>query len=247
MRLSATLLLLSCATFAQNAEGSLTFEVASVKPHTGNTTGERPRTAQDPGRLVMTNRLLRSMIIEAFGIRNFQLEHPAWMGENRYDLVAKVPEGATKEQQQIMLRNLLAERFHLQVRRETRNLAALALILGKGEPKLTRNDSAPDPDVGIKQSVRNGIITETARQQSLAKFVTWLTGALDRPVLNETGVTGNYDFSMSWSLDTATSDADLHDALISAVQQQLGLKLESRKAPVEMLVVVSALKVPLEN
>jgi uncharacterized protein (TIGR03435 family) len=246
MRLTTTLLLLSCAAFAQNAEGSLTFEVASVKPHTGNTTGRRPRTAQDPGRLVMTNSLLRSMIIEAFGIRNFQLEHPAWMGENRYDLVAKVPEDATKEQQRIMMRNLLTERFQLQFRRQTRNLSALVLTLGKGEPKLTRNEASPDADAGIKQSVRNGIITETARQQSLGKFVTWLTGALDRPVLNETGLAGNYDFSMSWSLDTATSDTDLHDPLISAVQQ-LGLKIESRKVPVEMLIVVSALKVPLDN
>jgi uncharacterized protein (TIGR03435 family) len=246
MRLTATLLLLSCATFAQQPDESLTFEVASVKPHTGNTPGERPRTAQDPGRIVLTNRLLRSMIIEAFGIRNFQLEHPAWMDQNRYDIVAKIPEGATKEQQRIMMRNLLTERFQLQVRRETRTLAAFALVAGKGEPKLTRNDAPPDPDAGIKQSVRNGIITETARQQSLAKFVTWLTGALDRPVLNETGLTGNYDFSMTWSVDTATSETDLHDALISAVQQ-LGLKLESRKAPVEMLIVVSALKVPIEN
>jgi len=246
MRLTATLLLFVCATFAQKAEDSLTFEVASVKPHTADTPGQPPRTAQDQGRIVMSNRLLRSMIIEAFGIRNFQLEHPAWMDQNRYDIVAKIPEGATKEQQRIMMRNLLTERFQLQVRRETRNLAALALVPGKGEPKLTRNDAPPDPDAGIKQSVRNGIITDTARQQSMAKLVTWLTGALDRPVLNETGLDGNFDFSMSWSVDTATADTDLHDALISAVQQ-LGLKLESRKAPVEVLIVVSALKVPLEN
>ena len=246
MRRTATLLLLACATFAQKPDDSLTFEVASVKPHTGDTRGGSPRTAQDPGRIVMLNRLLRSMIVEAFGIRNFQLEHPAWMDQNRYDIVAKVPEGATKEQQRIMMRNLLTERFQLQVRRETRTLSALALVVAKGEPKLTRNEAPPDPAAGIKQSVRNGIITETARQQSMAKLVTWLTGALDRPVLNETGLAGNYDFSMSWSVDTATSDTDMHDALISAVQQ-LGLKLESRKAPVEMLIVVSALKVPVEN
>ena len=96
MRLTATLLLLACATFAQTADESLTFEVASVKPHTGDTPGRPPRTAQDPGRIVMSNRLLRSMIIEAFGIRNFQLEYPACMDQDRYDLVAKIPEGATK-------------------------------------------------------------------------------------------------------------------------------------------------------
>jgi uncharacterized protein (TIGR03435 family) len=155
------------------------------------------------------------------------------MDENRYDLVAKIPEGATKEQQRIMLRNLLIERFQLQVRRETRSLNALALTLGRGEPKLTRNDAAPDTGAGITQGFRDGLITQTARQQSMAQFATWLTGALDRPVLNETGLPGNYDFAVSWSVDTATSDT--------------GLKLESRKAPVEMLIVVSALKVPLEN
>ena len=169
------------------------------------------------------------------------------MDENRYDIVAKIPEGATKEQQRIMMRNLLPERFQLQLRHEPRTLSALALVIGKGEPRLTRNEAPPDPDAGIKQSFRDGTITHTARQQSMAKLVLWFFGVFVCFVLNETGQPGNYHFAVSWSVEAAASDTDLHDALISGLQQQVGMKLESRKAPVEMLIVVSALKVPLEN
>ena len=130
------------AAAAQTSDDALTFEVASVKPHVA-AAGHSEGSSQEggpgsgaPGRITVSNRLLRSMLIEAYGIRNFQIEHPAWVGENRYDIVAKVPAGATKQQAQIMMRNLLKERFQLQIRREKRDLPVYALVPAKNGVKM---------------------------------------------------------------------------------------------------------------
>jgi uncharacterized protein (TIGR03435 family) len=210
------------------------------------------------------------MIIEAWGIRGFQIEHPAWLAENRYDIVAKVPAGATKQQARIMMRNLLTERFHLEIRRETKDRPVYALTLAKGGSKLTPV-AAPTPGVapteidfaklktgsdGFPQApsgaqtimtiyMSGGKAKTTGLRQTLSKMVTWLTDVVNEPVIDQTGLKGEYNFSMLWT-PNPSQESEVSVDIFAAVQQQLGLKLERRKMPIDMLVVVSALKVPTE-
>jgi uncharacterized protein (TIGR03435 family) len=237
------------AVLAQKTEEALAFEVASVKPHpstgggsTGSTTTGGPGTS-DPGQITASNRLLRSLIIEAYGIRNFQIEHPVWMGEERFDIRAKVPPGATKHDAQIMMRNLLAERFALQIQRESRILPTYSLLVAKGGSKL-KPSADEEERPGIQMSAHDHQFIATGKKQSMAKMVTWLTGLVEQPVINETGLKGDYDFSLMFDIGP---DSDIRSDIFPEIQKQLGLKLEAHKKPVEMLIVVSALKVPIEN
>jgi uncharacterized protein (TIGR03435 family) len=237
----------------QTPDDSLTFEVASVKPRvpvagapTSSSMTGGPGT-DDPGHITCSNRTLRTLIIEAYGIRGFQIEHPDWVGEARFDILAKVPRDATKQQARIMMRNLLAERFQLQIRREKRDLPVYALTAAKGGIKIKASaETTTENSPGIVTSYRDGRASTIASRQSISKLLTWLTGMVDRPVLDTTGLKGDYDFNLTWSPDYS-HNGDPNADLFPAVQQQLGLKLEPRKMPIDMLIVVSARKVPVEN
>jgi uncharacterized protein (TIGR03435 family) len=264
------ILLLASAAAAQE------FEVASVKLHVardGEGNGSKmtggPGT-DDPGRIVVTNRTLRTLIIEAYVIRNFQIEHPDWMGDRRYDIVAKVPAGATHQDSRLMMRKLLEDRFELKIRRETRDLSVYALTIAKGGIKMTQS-TATTPGItgenidmsklktgsdGFSQMPAGAqtILTNytqagaktIATRQTIPKILTWLTSVVEKPVFDETGLKGEYNFSMVWAppgnmnLDTAAD-------IFTALPKQVGLKLESRKRPVEMLIVEGGRKDPIEN
>jgi hypothetical protein len=137
-----------CAALAQ------TFEVASVKP-AAPITGNRimvmmrggPGTP-DPGQITYTNVSLQNVLINAYGVKGFQISGPGWLDSERYDIVAKVPRGATKEQFMGMLQNLLAERFKLTLHREKKDLPMYALVVGKNGPKLKESVDGPAPKEG---------------------------------------------------------------------------------------------------
>ena len=267
-----------CGALAQTSDDSLTFEVASVKPHppvagepAGSSFKGGPGT-DDPGRITVINRMLSTLIIEAYGIRAFQLERPEWLTENRYDIIAKVPPGATAQQAKAMMRNLLVERFDLKIRREMRDVPVYAMVIAKDGLKMkpSADDPAgqpptpagadvldkmktggdgffrPPPNVQtILESFNDEGAKATGQRQSLSKIATWLRARSDRPVIDETGLQGNYDFSVTWPPDQ--NQAGIDYGLAPAVEKQLGPKLEPRKMPSEMLIVVSALRVPKEN
>ncbi len=280
---------IAAALFGQTAQPPLTFEVASVKPHpsrpgeaAGSTESGGPGT-KDPERIVIVNRTLRTLIITAYGIRGFQIEHPAWMGEKRYDIVAKVPAGASRQESRIMMRNLLAERFHVVIRRETRELPVYILTVDKNGLKMkssgqdTSKPAAPtttDPgksnrvtadksgmpqltpgEPGVFTIYTSGVARTVAQRQSISKILTLLSDYVDRPVLDGTGLKGEYDFTITWEPEgtqgaeagSPLAGGTIASSLYEALQRQLGLKLEPRRAPIEMLVVVSADKVPVEN
>src|SRR5271157_3691397 len=144
----------SCAAFAQTAENSPTFEVASVKPAApivGNRimVGMRggPGTP-DPGQITYNNVTLKNVLTNAYGVKSFQISGPSWLDSERYDIVAKLPRGATKEQFMVMLQNLLAERFKLTLHREKRDLPMYALVVGKNGPKMKESVEEPAPKEG---------------------------------------------------------------------------------------------------
>jgi uncharacterized protein (TIGR03435 family) len=257
------------------------FEVASVKTAPPmNSGGFRMGIgggpgSPTPGTITADHMPLRNLIMQAYGVKTFQIEGPAWLNDTYFDVVAKVPEGATKEQVPGMWRALLEERFKLTLHRETRELPVYALQVGKGGPKL--DEAAPEPpaeqasdshgftvSAAAPAGARGGNSMTFTRagapgkaQMSgtrlrMASFADMLGRNLDRPVVDETGLTGQYKIKLEWQRDEArpaagdTEVSDLPD-IFGAVQQQLGLKLQAKKANVEILVIDHIEKSATEN
>jgi len=259
--------------------GAQTFEVASVKtaaPGTRYAMRGGPG-GSDPGQITYTRVTLRSMLTKAYGIEGYQLAGPSWIEQERYDVAAKVPPGATKEEFRQMLRNLLAGRFGLVAHGETRELPIYALVVGKNGVKMQvsrpeqetgpegppvtsvslANDGLPVMPAGYKDHlIGMSIAGKTmlrAKGESLEDFAKFLSGDLDRPVFDRTGLTATYDFGIAWSSDQALAhESQLPPTLepgpdVFTALQQLGLKLEPRREPVEMVVVDHLEKVPSAN
>lgn len=265
--------LLSGLAFCQS------FEVASVKPSPppdparGTTVrADGGPGTNDPARFTTRNLNLRSLVTMAYTIESYRLSGPDWLINDMFDVEAKVPEGATKEQFRIMLRNLLRERFGLEVHSEQREMQTYSLTLARGGPKFkesageaeSRPDGFPagpklDPDgfpaLPPGRTPYMAIMYDRARMRvigvSMADFANRLAVQLGHPVTDATGLSGKYDLTLSWvsgSLRPQAGDADSPGPdLLGAVQEQLGLKLEPKKGPVEMIVIDHIEKLPTEN
>jgi len=301
-----------CAAWAQTAESSPAFEVASVKPAapmTGNfiRVGMRggPGTP-DPGQITYNNVTVKDVLMNAYGVKGFQISGPGWLGSERYDIVAKLPRGATKAEFMVMLQNLLAERFKLTLHREKKELPMYALVVGKNGPKLKESveDAAPkgggladrpaavmgkptvDRDgfpvlppaaagrAAVSLALMNGNVRITASKQPMSGLAEDLSRQLDLPVLDMTGLTGKYDFTLYFAPEglagmrlpggpppdasppgeagpgmpmASAPDGQSSPNLFTALQEQLGLKLEQKKGPVDLLVIDHMEKTPIEN
>ncbi|HWC97069.1 MAG TPA: TIGR03435 family protein [Candidatus Sulfopaludibacter sp.] len=334
--LGACLSIAACgAVLAQSSDNQLTFEVASIKPAEPMTGGRMmigsrggPGSA-DPGHLTYNNVSLKNLLTNAYGVRGYQITGPSWLDGERFDIVAKLPEGTTKDQVKIMLQNLLKERFGLAVHHETKDLPMYALVVGKGGSKMKEspedppapaavtggpNDAtaakAPEPpDVGkmmgkvvmgpdgtIKlpaaMMARTGCMNMMmmspsgpkshlqCSKQTMSAFVDQLSNQMDKPVNDMTGLKAKYDFTLDFLPDEngmgkmpmmpagGGAVAFAHDVergpgsgpgrgeqaeqvavppLPAALQEQLGLKLEQKKGPVDIIVVDKMQKTPTEN
>jgi uncharacterized protein (TIGR03435 family) len=314
---AAGMALFSSLALAQNPDRSLTFDVASIKPAAQQPMGRMmmgtrggPGTS-DPGQVRFMNMSLDLLIANAYDVKTYQISGPSWMGGARFDVTAKVPEGATKEQYQVMLQNLLADRFKLVAHKEKKQLPIYALMIGKGGPKLKESaaapadagepkgpppdpqamgrdgdpkpqamgkDGFPKPPAGARgmMAMFNGHgFRIQANQTTTTRITEMLADLLGRPVIDETALKAQYDFTLDFSPEGLTMmrgvpmpmgpppggmagggpdsgreggrEAESGPTIFSAVQEQLGLKLESRKGPVELIVVESVEKTPTEN
>jgi len=280
----------SIADYGQTTNAQQAFEVASVRMYDPASAARYtmrggPGTS-DPGRFSCQNCSLRSLIVAAYDIKEFQLTSPS--ASDRYGVEAKVPQGASKEQFRSMLQYLLAERFQLKLHHQPQEMTVYTLVVGKGGSKLTPSQSAatpPDPALptpgpiptGSKNgfpvpppgfisttALANGAYRMGATDAPMAKLVSMLSLLLARPVHDATGLDGGYDFQLFWSPEASTDnasprlaqdgspipavpDTDSSPTLLLAVQQQLGLKLESKKDQVDVLVVDHAEKIPTVN
>ena len=234
------------------------FDVASVKVNRSE-----PATAHFSitagARLTAKQQTLKDLILEAFRIWSFQLSGgPKWLDSDSYDIEAKSEQPTSEDQALLKLQALLKERFHLTIHRETRELPVYFLAVGKNGPKLRPSQSTESPMAMAGAGTNNGklmkkITGRNARMENLARAIPMMLGSENRPVLDKTGLTGSYDFVL-WS-DFARGGTvaqgnsmpeDGGQNVFVALQQQLGLTLESKKAPIEIIVIDRAEK-PSEN
>ncbi len=219
------------------------FDVVSLRP---NTTGAgRSSERTNSGHVTAENITPSSMIQQAFGVRASQIEGaPGWTETDKYDLNATT--GTTKDLNDVELRpyweSVLATRFRMKYHRETKEMQIYSLGVTKGGPRLTENTSGGDTSTHISNSAQHSSVTST--HISMPNFAALLGKRLDRTVLDKTGLTGSYDVKLEWSPDLSEDTGSA--SIFTALQDQLGLKLESGKGPVEVI-VIDNLERPTEN
>jgi uncharacterized protein (TIGR03435 family) len=225
----------------------LQFEVASIKPHGGPITVSGGPFSSGP-RVRYVAVKLTDLVTEAYGVRYEQVSGAPGWGDGpagaRYDIEAKAEGDAkpAKEQLQQMLQSLLAERFRLKVRRETADTPIYALVLAKGGSKLKAVDKGEG--VRVRASGTSQRMDGKTTMEFLARQLSISAGRL---VVDRTGLTGDYEYTLEWTPDSAAAPDDSPSvSIFTAVQEQLGLKLEPAKAQVEMLIIEHA-EMPAEN
>jgi uncharacterized protein (TIGR03435 family) len=252
--IGSAILGLACAVVLgqATAESNLAFEVASVKPHVDGAPGSTGRTGieEDPAQIRIENLSLRTLIAISYAVKGSeQLTGPGWLNTTTFDISAKPPAGYKHEQLQFLLRNLLVDRFKLTVHHETKPISAFALVIAKSGLKL---HEAVGPRGYL--TVRPGLIE--GKQRSIAELAGGLTRLLGRPVLDQTGLGAMYDLKLEWTPDAPPpilggAEAGGADepvlSLFTALQEQLGLRLESHKVPGDVVIVDHVDKVPTEN
>jgi uncharacterized protein (TIGR03435 family) len=244
--------LMACVLMGASAAGAgwgQVFEVASVRV---NKSGARGGTiAFSPGheRFTMTNMSLGALILVAYDVTVRQLAGAESLPLELYDIAAKAERPATRDEMLEMLRRLLADRFRLVVRRERREVPVYALTVAKGGPKL-QPSSTPEKDrrMPLVPSLAGGSEAGTGhlifKDESMADFAwalsrTSATG--DRVIVDQTALTGGYDFELKFVREGGDGPS-----IFEALPEQLGLKLESKKAPVEFL-IIEHVERPTEN
>ena len=241
----------------QTAANIPTFEVASVKR---NTTGERPSGDLKDDRFTMYNMPMRVLVARAYQVNNDRVVGPAWLDTDGFDIIAKLPPNPPENSLWLMLRNLLAERFQLKVHRDQTPVSVYALVVGKGRPRMheaapdSRRSQKCDPRDWPKEACQFQKMTVAELAESLPHLLprNWF----DAPLVDLTGLTGAYDFSLTWTVtdrppdETAGAPENVSQgapSLIEAIQEQLGLKIERRKAPADRIVIDHVERVPTEN
>ena len=256
------------------AQTAPSFEVASIKP--SNSTDRRQFfNIQPSGQIALRNLTVKRLIAWAYDLKQYQISGgPGWIDSDLFDVSAKPESPAKPEVIKQMLQSLMAERFQLVVRRETREMPGYALVVAKNGPKFKEvQESDPNlidlsarPDLAGRGGrpriaiVRRGRLTIQGADMPL--LVSQLSNILGRAVVDETGLTGTYDLKLEWVPDeyqvTMFQSLGVPDGfgapaadwqgptLFTALEEQLGLKLESQRGPVEMFLVESVQK-PSEN
>ena len=243
------------------------FEVASIKPSPADALGGMMFSGPAPAEFSIRNAPLLSIIMVAYGRRDYQLVgSPDWTQSERYDIRAKYPNPDARRQWTAMLRALLEDRFRLRTHVETREAPVYALVMARGDkrfgPQLQKTPRdcavylAELAKAGSSRVVNQGDPCAAgvygdgrgrnmwASGRTMAQIAAMLSGVTDRDVVDRTGLTGEFDVRLNWQPDagirsTPGQPGDGGVSLFTALQEQLGLKFESSRGPVEMLVIDS--------
>jgi uncharacterized protein (TIGR03435 family) len=238
MTLSTALLLLAATLHAQPR-----FEVASVRHNRALACLGPWNFAAAHGAVNALRAPLRRIVSRAYNLTDDRVSGPAWLDSECYDIRAKAPANAADADLMPMLQTLLAERFHLLAQLDSAECPVFALVIDKGGSKLR----AYDEKVAVPPSANGAQILFMARHlPDLCERLGKVTG---RPVIDRTGLQGDYQIELAYLpfVPTVSDPADLAADIFSAVRNQLGLRLDSERAPVEILKIQSIDKVPTRN
>src|SRR5215475_4421518 len=224
-----------------------TFDAASIKRIApGNADGSTVEFL--PAGMRVKNGTLRGLIESAYDVRDFQISGgPAWSNADRYDVLARSQSGDQADSRaedikatRFKLQALLADRFHLVVHRETRELQEYALVVEKKGSGLVAVSADTQP--GARAGVLSTCGHMTGTQALISNLVLYLSRQLKRPVFDRTGLTARYNFELSWTPELAPcpDSADNAPSIFTALREQLGLRLDSIKGPVDTVVVDAA-------
>jgi uncharacterized protein (TIGR03435 family) len=248
-------LVYACVLFSVSA-GAQTFDVASIRPSQPQPEDRQVTGFLTPGggRLNTLKTSLRMLITFAYNVKDYQLSGgPGWTNSEAYDITAKAEGNATPDQLKLMLQALLKDRFKLVLQRGTKDAPIYELMVAKGGPKLEEDTVSARALMGMM-----GPGKVTAKKQSLAAFAQLLGTLTGRPVVDKTGLTSTYAFTLGWTPDVgeggfpglggpnAVPPDPSGPSLFTAIQEQLGLRLQSAKGPVDSLTIESVER-PSEN
>ena len=240
------------------------FDLASVKAVAtccapGQTRVDFPVPKAGEDRIDFRYVTLRYCIEFAFRVEDYQISGPPWLADAHFEIEAKGPDGTRHAQLPDMMQALLRERFGLKIHRETKDLSALVLVVTKGGPKLQEAPNAKDDadaTFGMSMSYE-GVGKMEVKRATMATFAKTLSRFMHRPVVDLTGLNGRYDFDVNFSsedssglaLITVNGERPESDSVVSIYTsiQKLGLKLEARKAPLDVIVVDEVYRTPTEN
>jgi uncharacterized protein (TIGR03435 family) len=259
MRSFSLTLFAATAVFAQTPPASPpapAFDVASIRASKGGA-GEgrggrgnpfrRDNIQISPDSVTMRNNSLKATIAWAYGVKDFQVNGPDWLDTQRFDIAAKAAAQSTEDQLRMMMETLLADRFKLALHRQTKETQAYVLVVAKGGSKLVESKTQGDSDVQPDQARMQVTFLRTP----LAQLTDLLYGVLRTPVVDETGLTGKYDVSINVAkyvgMGGDGASVDPVGLIMTALQEELGLKLESRKVALDLLIVDHAEKTAGEN
>ena len=294
MRRAIFPLFAAVSVFAQAPQPKLEFEVASIKPSPPMAVGAAARVnlgIQIDGAQVRCSGLaMKDFLAMAYQMRQYQISGPDWISSERFDIIAKLPEGSNRDQIPAMLQALLTERFRLKAHRDTKDFPVYGLVVAKGGARMKESPLDPEPETaeagkgavnvsatggrggttvnfGRGSSFSMGNNKFAGKKLTMASFAETLARFVDKPVMDFTELKGNYDFEFEFTPEDFRAlmiraaiaagvvlppeamraiEGVSGDSLFTAVQT-LGLRLESRRAQLEILVVDQLQRLPTEN
>jgi uncharacterized protein (TIGR03435 family) len=222
---------------APDTDTAPSFSVAAIKPHDPDS--GRTGMGLDRNPIAIRNQSLASLIMFTYAVNPHQIVGaPDWADKSYFDIDARIdtPGQFNLQQDQAMLAKLLADRFQLKFHREKRELPVYAIRIAKGGPKLT--PAKPDEQLNQTGSGNDIEHNVTFTNAAMSNVVLGMQFLLNRPIVDQTGLTGRYDFTLRYTADEAnTHDPNAPPGIFTAAQEQLGLKFEPTKALVDVLVI----------
>jgi len=224
------------------------FDAVAIKPSAPGARGGGYNLS--PGRLNAKNQSLKDLVRFAYDLQDYQLSGGVgWMDTEHYEVLATFPANTADRDRAQMMQKMLADRFALTIHRESKEVTGYSLVIGKNFPKLHAPNPAQQPGMMLGRSSASGLRTLTATSAKMSGLASMLADLLGRPVEDRTGLDGTFDFTMEWtpdSMNQASTGKGGQDApavdqngptLFTGLQESLGLKLETRKMPVEVMVI----------
>ncbi len=237
---SVVLLLLACAANQSSWAQQPTFAVATIRPSSAEVQFEHDgKTEATAGFLRMQDVSVQTCIKWAYGVQDSQIAGPDWIDSQKFDIMAKADDPASEEEMKLMMQTLLADRFKLAFHHQTKELKAFVLTVAKGGAKV--HPAAAPEAKPFRQNSANGTVV---RSMTIQQFGDFISGPLHMPVVDQTGLKGKYDFALDFTpylpdpahnMDATRPDTT--SILMITMDAELGLKMSTQKAPVDVMVI----------